>query len=171
MAVNAYMADVTHEKNRTMRVAFMSGLFPIGFNIGKGLSGPIKTHLGFMYNFAIGMLLSLFSMLYVLLFVRDSMKIRDKRLRKEREELRKVGGDLGVLANMMGAEEEEKKYTLKEQVKTLFDLTNLKEGYQALIRKRDHNLRLYLWLMIACFELEMFINVGEWSSTYLYLRR
>ncbi len=86
MSVNAYMADITEEKHRTKRVAFMSGLFPIGFNIGKALGGLIKEQLGFMYNFGIGMLLSLTAMLYVLLFVRDSIKIRDARLRKEMEE-------------------------------------------------------------------------------------
>ena len=41
---------------------------------------------------------------------------------------------------------------------------------RAIAKKRDHNLRMYLILMIFCFEMEMFVNVGE-GSTYLYLRR
>ena len=53
----------------------------------------------------------------------------------------------------------------------LFDLKNLLAGYRALIRPREHNVRLYLILMAAVFEMEMFINTGEWGSAYLYLRR
>ena len=56
-------------------------------------------------------------------------------------------------------------------MKGLFDVQNIKDGYKALIRPRDHNIRMYLILMICVFELEMFINVGEWGSAYLYLRR
>ena len=84
MSVNAYMADITSPETRTKRVAFMSGLFPIGFNIGKALSGVIKTRLGFMYNFGIGMALSTTAMLYVLFFVKDSIAIRERRLRMEK---------------------------------------------------------------------------------------
>lgn len=54
MSVNAYMADVTSAEHRTKRIAFMTGLWPIGFNVGKACSGVIKTKLGFMYNFRQG---------------------------------------------------------------------------------------------------------------------
>lgn len=86
MAVNAYMADVTAPEHRTKRIAFMSGLWPVGFNIGKALSGVIKDNLGFMYNFSIGMLLSLSAMLYVQVFVKDSITIRNERIKKELQE-------------------------------------------------------------------------------------
>ena len=41
---------------------------------------------------------------------------------------------------------------------------------RALILKRRHNLRCLVLLMIFCFEMEQFINVGE-GNQYLYLRR
>ncbi len=41
---------------------------------------------------------------------------------------------------------------------------------KALFQRRSHNLRLYLILMVACFELEMFVNIGE-GNNYLYLRK
>ena len=34
----------------------MAGTFIIGHNIGKGISGVVERDLGFMYNFALGML-------------------------------------------------------------------------------------------------------------------
>ena len=157
MSVNAYMADITHEKTRTKRVAFMTGLWPIGMNIGKALSGVIKTNLGFMYNFAFGMLLASLSGLYVIIFVRDSMDIRRKRLEQEGE----IEEAAAIPEPAKGS----------EKFKSLFSLNNVKMGFKALLKKREHNFRLYLLLMILCFEMEMFINVGEWSGGYLYLRR
>ena len=94
MSVNAYMADVTEPAHRTKRVAFMSGLWPVGFNIGKALSGVIKERLGFMYNFSLGMLLSLSAMLYVAVFVKDSIAIRNMRIKKE---LQEKGASFGFL--------------------------------------------------------------------------
>ena len=83
MACNAYLADITEPKHRTKRVAFMTGCFWIGYNSGKALSGVIKEELGFMYNFALGMLASVLTSVYSMIFLKDSTLIRDKRLRKE----------------------------------------------------------------------------------------
>ena len=55
LACNAYLADITDPKHRTKRVAFMTGSYFIGYNIGKALAGVIKEELGFMYNFGFGM--------------------------------------------------------------------------------------------------------------------
>ena len=83
MACNAYLADITEPKHRTKRVAFMTGCFWIGYNSGKALSGVIKEELGFMYNFSLGMLVSVLTSVYAMVFLKDSTLIRDKRLRKE----------------------------------------------------------------------------------------
>ena len=42
---------------------------------------------------------------------------------------------------------------------------------RALFTKRENNLRVLILLMIFCFEMEQFINVGDWGNQYLYLRR
>lgn len=59
----------------------------------------------------------------------------------------------------------------KNTLKDLFDLKNLLSGYRSLVKPRDNNVRLYLILMVAVFQMEEFINIGEWGSAYLYLRR
>ena len=61
----------------------MTGCFWIGYNSGKALSGVIKEELGFMYNFSLGMLVSVLTSVYAMVFLKDSTLIRDKRLRKE----------------------------------------------------------------------------------------
>ena len=42
--------------------------------------------------------------------------------------------------------------------------------FRALLAKRQHRLRVLILLMIFCFEMEQFINVGDWGNQYLYLR-
>ena len=84
--------------------------------------------------------------------MKDSVEIRKERLEKE--------GSIHL-------ESENEKTGFSQ----LFKIDNVKKGFNALLKKRPHNIRLYLLLMILCFEMEMFINVGEWSGTYLYVRR
>ncbi len=131
MACNAYLADITNPKNRTKRVAFLSGCWPIGFNLGKALSGLIKNNLGFMYNFGFGMIVSVLTAFYVINFVPDSIPIRDARMRKEAQERaeRKARGEV-VAEEEEPPPRREKATKLSERVKHMFDLSNLKEGFK-----------------------------------------
>ena len=120
MACNAYLADITEPKHRTKRVAFMTGCFWIGYNSGKALSGVIKEELGFMYNFALGMLVSVLTSVYAMVFLKDSTRIREERLRREAAGDGKsdetVKKDMQVISNS----------TVKEKLKELFSLMNVK---------------------------------------------
>ena len=53
---HSYITDITSEKNRTRRFAYLDGLLPIAFYTGMLLGGLIKDKIGYMYNFALGML-------------------------------------------------------------------------------------------------------------------
>ena len=120
MACNAYLADITEPKHRTKRVAFMTGCFWIGYNSGKALSGVIKEELGFMYNFALGMLVSVLTSVYAMVFLKDSTLIRDKRLRKEAAEDGK-GDKIETKKLQMSS-----KATTMDKLKQLFSLMNIK---------------------------------------------
>ena len=43
-------------KNRTKRFAYLDGLWPIGYFTGMFFAGMIKEDLGYMYNYALGIL-------------------------------------------------------------------------------------------------------------------
>ena len=99
MAANAYMADITENSTRTKRMAILAGLWPVGSNIGKALSGLIKANFGLIYNFVFGLALSLTSVLYVLFFVTDSKELIRKRL-EERGETAQEGRTTGNKATL-----------------------------------------------------------------------
>ena len=129
MACNAYMADVTDPRDRTKRVAFMTGLLYPGFNLGKALSLPIKENLGFMYNFGFGMLVTVITALYVIIFVPDSIPIREKRLKKQAAEMdhsRNI--DFEIKGHDNTEAEDAANSSVKEKLKRLFSLKNVKDG-------------------------------------------
>ena len=129
MACNAYMADVTDPRDRTRRVAFMTGLLYPGFNLGKALSLPIKENLGFMYNFGFGMLVTVLTALYVIIFVPDSIHIREKRLKKQAAEIdHSPEVDFTIEGHVSTEAEHAANSSVKEKLKRLFSLKNVKDG-------------------------------------------
>ena len=57
----------------------MDSLWPVGFLPGLALSSVIKYSLGFIYNFAFGMLAALLAMLYTIIVVKDSRVLKARR--------------------------------------------------------------------------------------------
>ena len=72
---------------------------------GNASASPVAEKLGFLYNFAFGMLFSLLGCAYVVVFVGDSRIIRDQRLKKENDEkvkaLKLANKFKGVLYNLL----------------------------------------------------------------------
>jgi hypothetical protein len=56
LACYSYLSDVTTASARTRRFAYLDGLWPIAYFFGMYLAGLIKTNLGYMYNYGLGML-------------------------------------------------------------------------------------------------------------------
>ena len=97
MASYSYISDVSEPKMRTKRLAYLDGVFPLGFYLGNSLSGIIKKRLGFYYNFGLGILCASLAVLYCIFFVKDSCKKRDKlsnnQHEEEMQEIRSSGDD------------------------------------------------------------------------------
>ena len=56
-ACYGYLADVTSEKDRTKRMAYVDGVFHPIFATGMLLGSAIKDRFGFKYNFVFGILI------------------------------------------------------------------------------------------------------------------
>ena len=87
LASYSYISDVSEEKSRTKRFAYLDGLFPLGFYTANALAGPIKTNLGIMYNFAFGMLCAIICFAYCLIFVKESRGRNEIKDTKEAEKM------------------------------------------------------------------------------------
>ena len=119
------MADITEPRHRTKRVAFMTGCYWIGFNSGKALGGIIKEELGFMYNFALGMLASVLTSVYAAVFLKDSTRIREERLHKEAFRANKTDRPITHNKNQNNVISET---TNIDKFKNLFSLKNIQDG-------------------------------------------
>ncbi len=109
MTCNAYMADITDPKHRTKRVAYMAGLHPIAFNVGKGLGAVVKENLGFTALFSLSLGIAVAGELYVVLCLPDSLPIRERRLK--------------AMEKVAGGEEEDN--PRNKELRFFFSLQNL----------------------------------------------
>lgn len=178
MACYSYLSDVTSTENRTKRFAFLDGLWPIAYFLGMFLAGLIKTNLGYMYNYGLGMLTSVLAMAYTVFVVKDSTKLRQERLR--RTHLKEAKARAALCSDEKGAGvtdplNDEDPLAHEPKTKTgligLFDLSNIKEGFKAVFRERPNHKRVFLILMIVIFEIEIFCIMGKWSNMYLFFRK
>ena len=102
-------------------------------------------------------------MAYTLVVVKDSRKLREARLAREKieaEEAAKSKAD-GSLEKLNPKVETEEVIVGKPTgCKGLFDITNIIQGVKAVLKPRENHKRTLLLLTILVFELEIFIIVS-----------
>ncbi|XP_059079164.1 lysosomal proton-coupled steroid conjugate and bile acid symporter SLC46A3-like [Tigriopus californicus] len=153
----AYISDVSTKKQRTKRLAFLDGLFPIGFFTGLSISGVIKKKWGFIPNFALGMGAAILAVIYTMFFLKDSRLNRPEEVKQSVDLSKSKDEGPPKLKRFFCAE--------------MFDLNNLKAAFHATFHKRDHGLRPYLILLMVTFILEIFMSHGRGPTMFLYIRK
>ena len=77
------IADITKKTSAassTLRLAFLDGIGRIGFFMGNAAAGPIKANLGLKYNFAFGLLFTVISAAYTMIFIPETLvQLPDKQ--------------------------------------------------------------------------------------------
>ncbi|TRY70647.1 hypothetical protein TCAL_13288 [Tigriopus californicus] len=152
---NCYMADITDPSTRTKRIAFISGMFSLGGKGGGLLSGYAFDSFGFLGCFLLSCASITASLLYVAFAIPESLETRNCRLKT-------------ILS-----EEEYQEYLGRQEEKQRFPLhpVHIKDTLASALKKREHGLRTYILMIIFSFLLENFINRGEFSHIYMYLKR
>ena len=95
LATKCLIVDVTIEENRTARIAIVEAFYGLGWLIGLPLGTYANNHLGSVTLYSSGLVLSLFTVCYVALCVKESYPGVDKeqstRSGNEQEMRNKIG--------------------------------------------------------------------------------
>lgn len=153
----AYISDISTSKTRTRRLAFLDGLFPIGFFTGMSISGYLKDAYGFTATFGLSIVFTIATILYTWWFVRDSRTMRPREVVEELEQRRAMNSTVNSPP--------------KSTLNKIFDVENLKQGFHTMFKKREHGVRPYLILLAGIFVMEIFMINGKGPTMYLFLRK
>ncbi|XP_059079165.1 lysosomal proton-coupled steroid conjugate and bile acid symporter SLC46A3-like [Tigriopus californicus] len=153
----SYISDISTSKTRTRRLAYLDGLFPIGFFTGMSVSGFLKEAYGFTATFGLSMVFTVATILYTWCVVKDSRKMRPKEVV---EELKRQKA-------MLPAEKGQHKSALAK----VFDVDNLKKAFHTMFKEREHGARPYLILLSGIFVMEIFMINGKGPTMFLFLRK
>ena len=136
--------------------SIVDSLWPVGFLPGMALSSVIQSKLGFIYNFAFGMLAALLAMLYTIVFVKDSRILKARRDLRDRAK-EKASGDSNELEPLSSGEKEQQRTARTDDAspwkafKSFFKLSNIKLGFLATFKKREDRRRATILLTVAIF--------------------
>lgn len=154
----SYISDISTEKQRTRRLAFLDGIFPVGFFFGMSMSGVIKQKLGYSATFGLGLTFALLAMFYAIFFLKDSRQMRPREVLEAMEAKEAYNNN-----------NEEK--SSKNACCQMFDVANVQRAFKTTFKQRPHGLHLIVVLLSFIFVMEIFVMNGSHSTMFLYMRK
>jgi len=154
LACYSYITDITTKEERTKRLAYFDGLFPLGFFLGMAVSGPITEKFGFLVTFCLSLGMAAVTLTYAI-FLKDSRTLRPVEVQ-------------AYLDQQLACEGLEKQSSGKC---SFFQFENVIQGFTAVFKKRGQNLRSFIVMLISTFLLEVFLTNGRGPTMYLFFRR
>ncbi|CAD7077737.1 unnamed protein product [Hermetia illucens] len=171
MGIYSYLTEITEEKDR----AFRFGIFAVCANIiqlvGTPFSGTLFLQLGYVKMYIIGACILLLGILYLIFFIPEI---------KKKPKAEETNGNINTTFESGGKtiatlEIDDKKIVLKPKEEAerqknclvdFFDPTSAYECIQIFAKKRAHNLRTYLILLVILQLLFIAPAIGE--ADYYY---
>ena len=83
LTTECFIVDITTEENRTARMSIVNAFYGLGWLIGLPLGTYIKKHLGYVPLFSFTLILALGTILYVMLFVKESYYLLSDQQKKD----------------------------------------------------------------------------------------
>ncbi|XP_043551429.1 proton-coupled folate transporter isoform X2 [Chiloscyllium plagiosum] len=145
LSVFSYVADITTDENRTMRIGIVQSMIYIGGTVGYLLSGWLLQNYTFTHVFGVYCGCQVISIFYVLLWLRESNPAERVQLTDE----------IAVTANDR---------VLKKSIFLYASRT-----WETFSKTRGGQDRLKLYLIFVCVVLIYVCNIGEQSILILFL--
>ncbi|KAI9582320.1 tetracycline resistance protein, class A [Glossina fuscipes] len=143
MGVFSYIADITTEEERTLRIGILNVCFSVGVPIGTALSGVLLKKIGFYGVFSISATLYMISLLYGFLILPEPR------------------------ANCKSSAEKEKK---KNLLADFFDKNHVLETFQVAFKKGANKRRKRVILLMVVVMVVIGPIYGEMNVMYLFTR-
>jgi len=151
LAVNSYLVDITSENTRTARFAFLEVFFCVGVMLGNPIGTLIQASFGFVALFTINTGLSLATMLYVVVFIKDSIELVSEDRRAaiiEERNKNKLNHDQGIVTKVVGT---------------------VLSNFKTIIRTRPHRTRLLVFVMI--YTIPLLAKAGRGATSLMFYRK
>ncbi|XP_018800465.1 PREDICTED: solute carrier family 46 member 3 [Bactrocera latifrons] len=143
MGVFSYIADITTEEERTLRIGILNVCFSVGVPIGMAFSGLLLKQIGFYGVFSISASLYLFSFLYGLFFLAEPRAKPEKSVPK--------GERKSLLADF-------------------FDKDHVVETFRVAFKRGENQRRQRVIMLMVVVMVVIGPMHGEMSVTYLFTR-
>ncbi|XP_072940736.1 lysosomal proton-coupled steroid conjugate and bile acid symporter SLC46A3-like [Epargyreus clarus] len=140
----AYISAITTDKNRTFRMGLINFSFTVGFPIGMGFSGILIKKWGFYGGYGTAGALNIFNILLNTVYLKDP--------KRTVEQLKNTGKGMGHL------------------VRCFFDLTNIKETVEVVLKKGANSRRTRIIVLLAVTAILFGPMHGEISILYISTR-
>ncbi|PIK58124.1 putative proton-coupled folate transporter-like [Apostichopus japonicus] len=155
-AVFSYLGDITTKENRTVRFGILESMTFIGSSIGLFTSGFVIDNLGFVAVFIYIIIVEVLIVIYVLLWLRESVSQYGRFGIPERIE-DSVEADLGKVE--------------KRRCVELFKVEHFVKSFSAVFRDRPQKRRLQVILLVICLFILELVGTGERDTITFYVKK
>lgn len=154
MSVMSYVSVISSLESRTMRIGFLTAMLSAGATVGPFLGGYMLEATNHAYVFLFLLSVNVLTLIYILIRIKNVVPAPAVQppLANEREGL--PPSDIAPSITC----------------KNLFSLKHFKATLTTCFRKREHNERKYIILLLLSMALYFFGVGGEADVTYLFLK-
>ena len=152
IATKCFIVDITSVEKRTTRLAVLDAFYGVGYLIGFPTGTFIKKQFGYVPLFSLTLGLSIFAMIYVAVFIKDSYQLsteEDKIVFNTKRAANRLKCDRGVF-------------------RSIFNLTV--SSFKSLFKKRSNNDRLWIILMVLVFSISTIVRAGYGLLGFMFFR-
>ncbi|XP_078594198.1 proton-coupled folate transporter-like [Branchiostoma floridae x Branchiostoma japonicum] len=146
MTTYSYVTDITVGSSRTWRIGILDAMSSLGAAVGGAVSGVIVDKAGYMPVFAIAVALNASMILYILLWLKESVQTNE------------------------GHVQESGHQPLKRKASGLLNIENVKSWGRVIVRSREGNGRLHVILLLVAFTVTIGSLSGDEDLGFLFIK-